>query len=870
MLGLLWILNIALAQDPSTTTRASVLEQTAAPYPELAREQGVEGAVRIELDINAEGQVTAARVLQSDDALLTDAAVAAALQLRFSPATDNGVPVASTLVWRTVFSLTSADNRADRVPGTLHASVTDTDDLPVPGARIRVIPIETESTETVELTTSADGRFSVPFLTTGIWIVKVEHDAFEPQALELTLSPGRTLDVDVVLVPLEADEIVVYGVRETWRDVERGAREADPEPVTGVYELTRRDIEATPGSLEDVSRAAHALPGVVSDGDMLAGFHVRGGEQSDVVFLLDRVPLESPFHLGGFNSLFNPDMIRSVKFYSGAAPADVPAGTSAVMAVETWDGTAGDQGEGWDGAIDLSASSARFQMLGALDKDEKWTVALAARRTYMEGYFQVMKWVNVVDTAFAAPEYSELSGRLAWHPNSRHRLMFTALRASDSLALVDSDDESLINFEGAFELDNRMDLLSLDHTLTLPNDLLTWRTTAAYTRDVSYLQRDLAGVSEQEVTFSRAYLRSDVVWSPSEQHTLTVGADASHLDAAFAGQVQDNRGLAPWIQTGLTDLGLEQADVVADRSWFEASAWAQEQYNGPVRVRAGVRTTWSQLTNSLEISPRAGLSVPLPTGTIPKVSVGWYQKPLRDPVPLSEGYGNPDLGMERARHLVVGVDQGFPLPGEESGGLVRVEAYQIDLSDLVVNPDDPAKVTPELNYTNDGSGRNRGVDVMIAARGGRLSGTATYGLLFTERTNPLATAFATTYQPLQDQRHTLGLAGEYQITDRWRTTARYAFHSGRPMSRIVLGADELAEVAGNNTERLGPTHTLDLRAEWQRAYPGRRLTFYVEVLNVGNIKSDFLPIVTVEEGALVNSMLNHLPMRPFLGLRLDF
>ncbi len=61
-----------------------------------------------------------------------------------------------------------------------------------------------------------------------------------------------------------------------------------------------------------------------------------------------------------------------------------------------------------------------------------------------------------------------------------------------------------------------------------------------------------------------------------------------------------------------------------------------------------------------------------------------------------------------------------------------------------------------------------------------------------------------------------------------------------------------------------------MRAEWRRAYRKYRLTFYMELLNVGNIQSNFLPIHDVIDGELSTTMLNHLPMRPFLGLRADF
>ncbi|MEQ1508497.1 MAG: hypothetical protein ABMB14_40070, partial [Myxococcota bacterium] len=63
---------------------------------------------------------------------------------------------------------------------------------------------------------------------------------------------------------------------------------------------------------------------------------------------------------------------------------------------------------------------------------------------------------------------------------------------------------------------------------------------------------------------------------------------------------------------------------------------------------------------------------------------------------------------------------------------------------------------------------------------------------------------------------------------------------------------------------------LALRAEWRKAYQRNLLTIYAEVLNAPNFKSDFTPIATVTDGQLDDSMLSHLPARPFLGIRADF
>ncbi len=88
----------ATAADAVTQTPPAPLQEVAPVYPEAALLQGLTGSVELELEIDAEGVVLAARVLAgSIDAVFDQAALDAAWATRFIPARRNGVPVASTL-----------------------------------------------------------------------------------------------------------------------------------------------------------------------------------------------------------------------------------------------------------------------------------------------------------------------------------------------------------------------------------------------------------------------------------------------------------------------------------------------------------------------------------------------------------------------------------------------------------------------------------------------------------------------------------------------------------------------------------------------------------------------------------------------------
>ena len=277
------------------------------------------------------------------------------------------------------------------------------------------------------------------------------------------------------------------------------------------------------------------------------------------------------------------------------------------------------------------------------------------------------------------------------------------------------------------------------------------------------------------------YGRTDLSVDVGE-HRVQAGVDGGLTDPSVDGQIEDPVEVPNWANTGIVDLGQSLVTLGELPAWGNTSGYVQGHLELPVKLRGGLRASYAGATGETLLSPSAGVSIPLSTGTIPKAAWGIYHQTPRHPAVLDPVLGNPNIGSERAMHVVVGVDQGFPLPGNDAGGLLRLEGYRISLSELVVHADEAPAVGPR--YANAGSGLSAGLDTLIAAKTGRVSGLLTYGFLRTERTNPLNTRFPTQLAPPQDQRHTLGAMVEVQVSGRWRTTARYTFHTGRPVSQL--------------------------------------------------------------------------------------
>jgi len=96
-----------------------------AAFPEQALRERVEGSVVLEISIDASGRVTDVRVKKPAGHGFDEAAVAAAKQFVFTPATQGGAPIASTVDFTVPFHLPDAANPAPRAPKEITQSGAD-------------------------------------------------------------------------------------------------------------------------------------------------------------------------------------------------------------------------------------------------------------------------------------------------------------------------------------------------------------------------------------------------------------------------------------------------------------------------------------------------------------------------------------------------------------------------------------------------------------------------------------------------------------------------------------------------------------------------------------------------------------------------
>lgn len=392
---------------------------------------------------------------------------------------------------------------------------------------------------------------------------------------------------------------------------------------------------------------------MVGDADLMASFFIRGGEPDEAVFYLDGLPLSNPFHLGGFTSVFNPELVREVSFFAGGAPASYRTSLSGVVDVTYLAG-----GERQEAVTDLSANTAKLAVAGPTPI-EGLSLMLSARRSYFELYFALLKDLRVVGQRFVAPDLGEYEAKATYRAG-RHRFDFAILQATDGPNFVGSaDDGALIPFEGSLRTSNDLlaNRLSWQYTPSGP-----WTVSAmlGWVLDRFGTERRGAAVAGTSSLLSSADTRLneltgrlDLDWKTHRENHLRLGLDLSGWSQQFSGRVEDTRAVPRWIATPLADYHRPTLDIRPELRGVDLGLYAEDEWTDllpGLTPRAGLRLDLAQRGEAL-VSPRVGVSYRLFEPTVLKAAWGIYSSRSRSPLELDPVYGNPDLGPQRAIHI---------------------------------------------------------------------------------------------------------------------------------------------------------------------------------------------------------------------------
>ena len=189
------------------------------------------------------------------------------------------------------------------------------------------------------------------------------------------------------------------------------------------------ELERSAGANRDVARIVRTLPGVAFSpigyrNDLI----VRGGGPSENTFYIDGIEIPNINHFatqgasGGPVSILNADLIRQVRFYTGAFPVDKGNALSSVMDITLRDGNPDHQRF----KATLGASEVAFSGSGHFDS--KATYLFSVRQSYLQLLFKLLGLPFL-------PNYIDAQAKVRIRPSSDYEISILGLMGVDRLRL---------------------------------------------------------------------------------------------------------------------------------------------------------------------------------------------------------------------------------------------------------------------------------------------------------------------------------------------------------------------------------------------------------------------------------------------------
>ncbi len=598
----------------------------------------------------------------------------------------------------------------------------------------------------------------------------------------------------------------------------------------GRTSLSGAELARVPGAGGDPMRAIQALPGVATVDDSSSEPAVRGSRPFDNVYFVDFLPVGYLFHVGGFTSVFNPNLIQRFSMASAAWGPEYGQAVGAVFDVQLRNPRTDRIG----GLLDFSLTGANVLAEGPIghvgDKGRELSFFVAARRSWFD---------LVADSAedqeegvsFQLPVYTDSQARLLWSPDARYRVRLDFSTATDRIEytvkaggkaaardpLVTGSSNQRQSFAtGAVVLENDL------------SDTLGVRTALGQMRQNDSFK--LGGAGTARVRTDTTYLRQQWQYTGWRGHELSFGGtlESRLLDVALdfnfprCTEFDPNCDIstAPRL---FTDRRARQnrADVhLADR-WQLNPRWV---------AIAGLRLQRDSWLDRDAAEPRLGLEYSPTRDLTWSAGFGLHSQP-----PAAEEsfdvIGNPKLAPIRSRHAVVGVSQ------RRAGGWSwRSEVYAKDFRGYAV-------ADPVLNYRNGARGTAQGLELLLkkdlASGGPRQGWGALTGFASLTLSRSRRTIDATGEQfPFDaDQPVIATVVANLPWNDRWSYGLKWSAHSGSPYTPVIGTNGTWPDgrvrplFGGLNSQRLPAYHRLDLRAD--RRFT-RDFSAYFELINAYN------------------------------------
>ena len=686
--------------------------------------------------------------------------------------------------------------------------------------------------------TDANGNFLITQVPPGIYRLQASFLGYKT---ELTPEYRVNHVTPYVQIELEEENASLNEVVVTASPFQKV-----PESPVSLRVIGLQEIEKAPGANRDISKVVQNYPGVAFSpigyrNDLI----VRGGGPSENRFYLDGVEIPNINHFstqgasGGPVGLIDADLIRSVKFYSGAFPADKGNALSSVLDFSLRDGDM----ERNSLKATLGASEVSLSSNGHIGNKTSYLVSV--RQSYLQALFKILGLPFL-------PAYTDASFKIKTRFDSHNELTLLGLGGIDRMKLnlgIEGEDAEYM-FSYLPEINQETYTVGGVYRHYSQRHVQAIVLSQSYLNNRNVKYRDNDESSEENLTLRLGSIEQETKLRMENTSSWSVWKVKAGFDLNYS-RYKSNEYRKVFANA------LREYDYHTDLSLWRWGMFASVDYAAPDKsftASMGVRTDGNNYSDKMkelwrQLSPRLSVSYRLVEGLTLSGHVGlYYQLPSYTVL----GFKGEE-GEYVNRHLdYISVSQeslGLSWTPNENMELSVEGFYKLyghmpfSLSDqipLSCKGNDYGTIGNEA-LSSEAKGRSYGVELM-------------FKWLLTQKLNLSSslTIFKSEFKDGEqgsyvpsawDNRFILNMSGTYNFPKHWSLGAKVSCIGGSPYTPYDVEKSSLVEAwnvqrrayydySRYNQERLPVFGQLDVRVDKTFYLKKCMLGFYLDIQNI--------------------------------------
>lgn len=193
----------------------------------------------------------------------------------------------------------------------------------------------------------------------------------------------------------------------------------------GINELSQ--IPSLSGKA-DIAKGLQLMPGIASPNEGSSLLIVRGGDIGQNLYLFDNVPVIHVNHLGGFISVFNPDIINGIEVYKGGFPSKYGGRLSSIMNITQREG----DNSLFKGSFGIGITDAALTLEGPFALKNS-SFIITARKTMVDALMASFTKLSEGNDFIVMYGFHDINGKLSWKPNTKNSFNLNFYQGDDYL-----------------------------------------------------------------------------------------------------------------------------------------------------------------------------------------------------------------------------------------------------------------------------------------------------------------------------------------------------------------------------------------------------------------------------------------------------